>query len=301
MFGSLPAIAKIWIFAWTYLAVSGWFSTYMLISLIGGAGRNDTMDMLIPGDAFILTAVLMTISSFTVIGLFFYGRYTRKKKDVAKAALKKYEETGTYTDPNMRFDPSVLIFWIGGSVLNILFCMTVFVVVIEYADIVLNPPVLYALTGFCISFFGAVIIYLVTQFMANGILDARSVKKLVKTIVGSDETKNVISAVCRKLGIADIHVIDRIYDKVRDKNRACEYSELTPDEVLLINRAIEETKAEGYGTGHGAGEYRTAEGREHRPGEHKAAEHKTTGHKAADGSGTAAEGRTAEHRTGGTL
>ena len=258
MFSSLPVIAKIWMFAWAYLAVSGWFSTYMLITLIGGAGRNDTMDMLIPGDAFILTAVLMTISSFTVIGLFFYGRYTRKKKDVAKAALKKYEETGAYTDPKIKFDPAVLIFWIGGSVLNVLFCMTVFVVAIEYADIVLNPPVLYALTGFCISFFGAVLIYLVTQIMANGILDARSVKNLVKNVMGSDETKNVIIAVCKKLGISDIHAIDRIYDKVRDKVRACEYNELTPDEVLLINKAIDESKA-----GYKAPEGKTSE---HRPG-----------------------------------
>ena len=243
MFVSLPTIAKIWIISWTYLAVSGWFSTYMLISQIGGARRNDMIDTLIPEEAFILTVIVMMISSLTVIGLFFYGRYTRKKKEVAKTALKRYEETKVYVDPKMRFDFTVAIFWIGGSVLNVLFSLTLFVAALKYTGIVLDPPILYALIGFCISFFSSVIIYVITQFMANGILDAKAVKKMVRTIIGSDETKKVIITVCNKLGILDKEKIERIYDLVRDRIAACEYNELTPDEVLLINKAIEETKA----------------------------------------------------------
>jgi hypothetical protein len=243
MFVSLPPIAKMWIISWTYLAVSGWFSTYMLISQIGEARRNDMIDTLIPGEAFVWTVAVMMISSLTVIGLFFYGRYTGKKKEVTKAALKKYEESHVYVDPKMRFDPAVMIFWIGGSILNVLFSLTLFFVVIKYTDVVLDPPILYVLAGFCISFFSSVIIYIITQFMANGILDAKAVKNIMRTIIGSDETKKVIGTVCNKLGIMDKELVDRIYNKVRDRIAACEYNELTPDEVLLINKAIEESKA----------------------------------------------------------
>jgi hypothetical protein len=245
MFVSLPTIAKAWMFAWAYLAVGGWFSTYMLISEMGGTRRNDMIDALMPLEAFALTAAVMMISSLTTIGLFFYGRYARKKKDVAKAALKKYEETRVYIDPKMKFDPAVAVFWIGGSVLNVLFCLTLFIAVLKNTGAVMDPPIMYALAGFCISFFGSVLMYLITQFMANGILDAKAVKSIAKAILGSDETKKVIAAVCRKLGVADGRAVDRVYDAIRDKIHACEYSELTPDEVLLISKAIEESGAAG--------------------------------------------------------
>ena len=66
------------------------------------------IETLMPEDAFMWTVFVMLLSSLTVIGLLFYGRYTRKKKDVAKAALKKYEETEIFIDPKMRFDPAVI-------------------------------------------------------------------------------------------------------------------------------------------------------------------------------------------------
>ena len=243
MFVSLPTAAKIWIWLWSYLAVSGWFSTYMLISKIGETRRNNGMiQTMIPEEAFMWTVIVIMISSLTVIGLFFYGRYARKKKDVAKAALKKFEETNVFVDPKMRFDPAVIIFWIGGSVLNVLFTLTLFTLIISYTDIVFDPPILYALMGFCISFFSAVVIYLITQFMANGILDAKAVKKIVKTIVGSDETRKVVGAVCSKLGIADKDTVNGIYEKVKNRISAAEYKDLTPDEVILINRAIAENE-----------------------------------------------------------
>jgi len=241
MFVSLPAAAKVWIYLWTYLAVSGWFSTYMLISKIGGARRNEMIESLMPEEAFMWTVIVIFVSSLTVIGLFFYGRYTRKKKDVAKAALKKYEETRMFVDPKIRFDPAVVIFWIGGSVLNVLFTLTLFMVMIYYTGLVLDPPILYALIGFCISFFSAVIIYLITQFMANGILDAKAVKRIVRAIVGSDETRRVVGTVCSKLGIMDKETVNGVYERVKSSISAAEYNELTPDEVLMINEAIKES------------------------------------------------------------
>ncbi|MCL1905064.1 MAG: hypothetical protein FWG19_02950 [Methanomassiliicoccaceae archaeon] len=244
VFASLPLPAKIWIFMWSYLAVSGWFSTYTLISSIGGTRRNDMIQTLMPGDVFTLTAIIMMLSSLVVIGLLFYGRYTRKKKDVVKEAVKRYEETKIFTDPKMKFDLTVLIFWIGGAFLNVLFSLCLFVAALIYVNAVLDPPILYVLVGFGISFFAAVPMYLITQFMANGVLDAKAVKGLVRTVIGSDGTKKVISLVCTKLGIMEKETVDRVYEKVRDKIRAAEYSELTPDEMLAISKAISENSAD---------------------------------------------------------
>ncbi|MCL2786416.1 MAG: hypothetical protein FWD81_04260 [Methanomassiliicoccaceae archaeon] len=242
MFVSLPALAKVWIFMWTYLAVSGWFSTYMLISLIGGARGKNMIDTLIPEEVFIWTVAVMMLSSMIVIGLLFYGRYTRKKKDVVREALKEYKETQAFTDPKMRFDPAVVVFWFGGSVLNVLFSLSLMILIMKYTDVLLDPSIMYVLVGFGISFFAAVPMYLITQFMANGILDAKAVKNIAKAIIGADETKKVIGIVCSKLGIADRDAIDRVCDRVRGKISAAEYGELTPDEILLISKAINESK-----------------------------------------------------------
>jgi len=244
VFVSLPTAAKIWIFMWSYLAVSGWFSTYMLIKVIGEARRNNMIETLMPGDAFIWTVTVMMLSSLIVIGLLFYGRYTRKKKDVTKAALREYEEKKTFINPKMRFDPAVVLFLIGGSVLNVLFSISLLIVLLNHMDIVLDPPVMYVLAGFGISFFAAVPMYLITQFMANGVLDAKAVKNLAKMIVGSEESKKIIATVCSKIGIADKDTVDRIYEKVRGKISAAEYEKLTPDEMLMISKAIEENKEE---------------------------------------------------------
>ena len=243
MFGSLPVVARIWIFVWTYLAVSGWFSTYMLISRIGEARRTEMIETTIPEGVFVWTVAIMLLASFAVNGLLFYGRYTRKKKDVAKAALKKYEETNVYIEPKMRFDPAVFVFWIGGSVLSTLFSICVLLAVIDYAGISFDPPVIYTVVGFGISFFIAVLMYLVTQVMANGILDAKAVKNMIKSIVGSDTTKKIISTMCTKLGIMDKETVNRVYEKVKGRISAVSYNELTPDEVLIINRAIDENSA----------------------------------------------------------
>jgi len=198
------------------------------------------IETLIPGDAFLWTVIVMTLSSLTVIGLLLYGRYTRKKKDVMKEAVKDYEETKEFIDPDIKFDPSVALFWIGGSFLNILFSLCILFGIITYLDIIFDPPMLYVLMGFGISFFVAIPMYLITQFMANGILDAKAVKRLAKTIIGSDEAKKVVSAVCAKIGVADKETVERVYEKVRDHIAVAEYSELTPDEILLISKAINE-------------------------------------------------------------
>jgi hypothetical protein len=242
MFALLPLPAKIGMFLWTYLAVSGWFSTYMLISKIGEARRNEMLETFIPKDAFVWTAAVMMLSSFIVIGLLFYGRYNRKKKEVVKAAVKKYEETNVYVDPKMRFDPAVILFWIGGSVLNVLFSLCALVVAVEYLDVASESHVLYMLIGFLISFFVAVIMYLVTQVMANGVLDAKAVKNFMKMIVGSPQTKKVVGTICKKLGIMDQEAVDRIYERVKGRIKSASYDELTPDEVLIVNKAIEESK-----------------------------------------------------------
>jgi len=243
LFVSLPTPAKMWMFIWTYLAVSGWFSTYMLISMIGEAGRNNMIETLIPGDAFIWTVVVMMLSSLIVIGLLFYGRYTRKKKDVVKEALKDYEETNVFVDPKMRFDPAVILFWIGGSVLNVLFSLSLLIAAIKYTDVVFDPSILYALAGFGIAFFAAVPMFLITQFMANGVLDAKAAKKLVKAVIGSDEIRKLVGTVCSKLGIADKETVDKVYETVRNSISAAEYSELTPDEILLISKVANESAA----------------------------------------------------------
>ena len=223
MFASLPFPAKIWMFLWTYLAVSGWFSTYMLISRISEAWRNEMFETVIPEDAFVWIVMVMMISSFIVIGLLFYGRYTRKKKEVVRAALKKYEETKVYVDPKMRFDPAVVLFWIGGSVLNVLFSLCVLTVAIDYMAMTFSSSVYYMLLGFIISFFSAVLMYLVTQVMANGVLDAKAVKNLLGTVIGSPKTKAIIGTVCRKLGIIDQATVDRVYDKVKEKIKSAGY------------------------------------------------------------------------------
>ena len=239
---SLPLPAKVWMFLWTYMAVSGWFSTYTLITKIGEARRNEMLGTLIPEGAFVWTVAVMIMSSFIVIGLLFYGRYMRKKKEVVKAAVKKYEETKVYVDPKMKFDPAVILFWIGGSVLNVMFSLCVLVVAVEYLMINFTSHILYMLVGFIISFFVAVIMYLVTQVMANGVLDAKAVKNLLKTIVGSPRTKAIIGTICKKLGIMDQATVDRVYNKVCDRINSASYEELTPDEVLIVNKAIEESR-----------------------------------------------------------
>jgi hypothetical protein len=273
MFESLPGIVKVWFFLWSYLAVSGWFSTYMLIRQIGGTRRNDMVYTIIPADVFVWTVMLMIISSVTVIGLFFYGRYARKKKDVAKAALKKYEETKVYVDPKLKFDPAVMIFWIGGSVLNVLFSLMMFFAVINYTDLVLEPPIMYALMGLCISFFSSVLIYVITQFMANGILDAKAVRSIIKTIVGCDETKKAIGIVCKKFGILDAETVEKVYGRVKDHIIVAEYNELTPDEILTISKVIEEHRTSGENKSEGN---KIAEGT-------KAVEKASGGSRAADG------------------
>jgi hypothetical protein len=240
MFASLPLPAKIWMFLWTYLAVSGWFSTYMLISAIGEAWRNEMLGTLIPEDAFVWMVAVMMLSSFIVIGLLFYGRYTRKKKEVVRSAIKKYEETGVYIDPKMRFDPAVILFWIGGSLLNVMFSLCVLVVAVEYTGVALTSQILYILIGFLISFFVAVLMYLIAQVMANGVLDAKAVKNLMKAIIGSPQVKKIIGTICKKLGVMDQETIDRVYDKVKDRITAASYEDLTPDEVLIVNKAIED-------------------------------------------------------------
>ncbi|MCL2607759.1 MAG: hypothetical protein FWD92_04315 [Methanomassiliicoccaceae archaeon] len=238
VFVSLPFAAKIWIFLWSYLAVSGWFSTYMLVSMIGETRRNDMIGDLMPETTFLWSIAVMMLSSLIVIGLLFYGRYTRKKKDVAEAALKEYEKTKVLVQPEMRFDPAVIVFWIGGSVLNTLFSAALLVTAVLYLNLLFEPPVMYLLIGFGFSFFSAVIMYLVTQFMANGILDAKAVKRLLKMIAGSDGARKVVGAVCGKLGITDMDTVNRVYDIVKDRITAKEYNELTADEVLAISRAI---------------------------------------------------------------
>ena len=243
MFASLPHSVKVGIFLWTYLGVSGWFSTYMLIVKIGEARRNEMIGTLIPEDAFVWTVAVMVISSFIVIGLLFYGRYTRKKKEVVKAALKKYEETKVYVDPKLRFDPAIILFWIGGSVLNVLFSLCLLVVVVEYLVIQFTTDIFYILAGFIVSFFVAVLMFFVIQIMANGILDAKAAKNLLKTVVCSPETRKIVGTICKKLGIMDQETVDRVYEKVKEKIKSATYDELTPDEMLIINKAIEESKA----------------------------------------------------------
>jgi len=242
MFASLPLPAKIWMFLWTYLAVSGWFSTYMLISRIGEAWRNEMLGTLIPEDAFVWTAAVMAITSFIVIGLLFYGRYTRKKKEIVKAAVKKYEETNLYISPKMKFDPAIVLFWIGGSILNVLFSMCVLILIVGHLAVTFESHILYILVGFIISFFVAVVMYLITQVMANGILDAKAVKNFLKSVVSSPKTRIIVGTVCKKLGIMDQTTVDRVYDRVGDRIRSASYDELTPDEVLIINKAIEDSK-----------------------------------------------------------
>jgi len=242
MFASLPHPAKVWIFLWTYLAVSGWFSTYMLIMKIGEARRNEMIGTMIPDGAFVWTVAVMMLASLIVIGLLFYGRYSRKKKEVVKAALKKYEETHVYVEPKMRFDPAVILFWIGGSVLNVLFSLCVLVVAVEYMVIQFTSEIFYILAGFVVSFFIAVVMFLVIQVMANGILDAKAAKNLLKTVVGSAETKKIVGTICKKLGIMDQETVDKVYEKVKEKIRSATYDELTPDEVLIVNKAIEESR-----------------------------------------------------------
>ena len=243
VFGSLSLATRIWIFLWTYLAVGGWFSTYMLISNMSEARRNEMIELLMLNDIFIWTVGIMLLSSFVVVGLLFYGRYARKKKEVIKAALKKYEETRVYVEPNMRFDPAVFVFWIGGSVLSSLFSICILVAAIEYAGVFLDPPVMYMVVGFGLSFFIAVLMYLVTQVMANGVLDAKAVKSMVKALVGSDTTRKIIGTVCKKTGIMEKETVDRVYEKVKDRISAKEYDELTPDEILIISMALDEKKA----------------------------------------------------------
>jgi len=238
VFVSLSLAAKIWVFLWSYLAVSGWFSTYMLVSMIGETRRNDMIGDLMPGSTFAWSVTVMMLSSFVVMGLLFYGRYARKKKDVAKAALKEYEKTNVFVRPEMKFDPAVIVFWVGGSVLNVLFSTALLITAIVYLDLVFEPSVMYLLIGFGISFFSAVLMYLVTQFMANGILDAKAVKSLLKAVVGSDGARKVVGAVCGKLGITDIDTVNGIYDRVKEKIAANNYNELTPDEMLAISKAI---------------------------------------------------------------
>ena len=243
LFVSLPTPAKMWMFIWTYLAVSGWFSTYMLISTIGGARRNNMIETIMPEGDFIWTVAVMMLASMIVMGLLFYGRYTRKKKDVVKEALKDYEETNVFVDPKMRFDPAVLLFWIGGSVLNVLFSLSLLIAAVKFTDIIFDPSILYALAGFGIAFFAAVPMYLITQFMANGVLDAKAARKLVKAVIGSDEIRKLVGTVCSKLGIADKETVDRVYEAVRNSISAAEYSELTPDEILLISKVANENTA----------------------------------------------------------
>jgi hypothetical protein len=69
---------------------------------------------------------------------------------------------------------------------------------------------------------------------------------MVRTIVGYSGTKKVIGTVCKKLGIMDQETVDRVYEKIKDRISAGEYNDLTPDEVLIINRAIEENRSGAY-------------------------------------------------------
>jgi len=248
VFMSLPFAAKVWVFIWTYLAASGWFSTYMLISQIGETRGNNMIETLMPTEAFMWTVIVMFLSSFVVIGLLFYGRYTRKKKDVVKAAVKKYEETKEYVEPKIKFDLAVAAFWIGGTILSVLFSLCILVALIKNMETWFEPAVVYPLIGFGISFFVAILMYLITQVMANGVLDAKAAKRMLRAVVGSDVTRKIIATVCTKLGIMDKGKVDRIYEAVRERITAAEYGELTPDEVLIISKAIEDIKA-----GHGAG------------------------------------------------
>jgi hypothetical protein len=200
------------------------------------------IETLMPEDAFIWTLIVMMLASLIVMGLLFYGRYTRKKKDVAKAALKKYEETDVFVEPKMRFDPAVTVSWLGGSFLNVLFSLGLLMTVVMYTDISSGPSIVYVLVGFAISFFVAVPMYLMTEFMANGVLDAKAVKNMVRRIIGSDDTKKMIGLVCTKLGIMDAAAIERICEKLRNSISASEYSDLTPDEMLLISKAVSDNE-----------------------------------------------------------
>jgi hypothetical protein len=247
-FVSLPLAAKIWIFAWSYLAVSGWFSTYVLVGKMNEAWGNEMFESILNGNVFALIVSVMFLSSMIVIGLLFYGRYNRKRKDVMKAALVKYEKTGKYEDAGIhenagiKFDLTILPFWIGGSVLNTLFSLCILIAASEYYADVFAAPVIYIMSGFAISFFSAVLVYLVVQVMANGVLDAKAVKKFMITVAGSPNTRNIVGIVCERLSISDRDTVERIYDRVKDRIKAKEYSELTPDEVFLISETVLKTK-----------------------------------------------------------
>jgi hypothetical protein len=145
----------------------------------------------------------------------------------------------------MRFDPAVILFWIGGSILNVLFGLCVLIAATEYLALTYTSDILYMLTGFVISFFTAVVVYLIVQVMANGILDAKAAKDLLKAVLVSPETKTVIGTICRKLGIMDPATVDRVYEKVKERIVSASYDELTPDEVLIVSKAIEESKVSG--------------------------------------------------------
>jgi hypothetical protein len=225
---------------WTYLAVSGWYSTYMLIGAIGDAWRNG-MFWTLGGNVFVWTVSLMALTSFAVIGLLYYGRYTRKKKEVIRAAVTEAKTTGVWIDPKMRFDPAVLPFWIGASVLNVLFG-----IVIMTASVSLyggsGNDAYYPIAGMGIAFFLGLVMYVATEYLTNGVLDGKAVKSLISSVAGSAAAQNIVGMFCRRIGIADQMTIDRIFENVREHIKARGYEELTPDEVLLLNKMAEEVR-----------------------------------------------------------
>lgn len=242
IFVSLPTPGKIGIFLWTYLSVNGWFSTYMLIMKIDEAWRNEMFGTLIPEGAFVWIALVMLLTSMVVIGLLYYGRYTRKKKEVIKAAVAEAKQTGIWNDPGMKFDLAVIPFWIGASVLNVLFSMILMVVSLSLWDTGFEVDAFYFITGIGISFFLGIVVYVITEYLTNGVLDGKAVKSLISSIIGSPTTQKVVTIFCERVGIADQEIVDRIFEKVKDCIKAKEYDELTPDEVLLLNSMIAEIK-----------------------------------------------------------
>lgn len=61
--------------------------------------------------------------------------------------------------------------------------------------------------------------------------------------MGSDEIKAIIKTFAEKAGISS-SVVDQVYEKVSGAITAKSYSELSPDEVLALSKAVEQIVAE---------------------------------------------------------
>jgi len=237
----LPLSAKAMICVWTYLVAGGWYSTYMLIGTIGDAWRNGMFGTL--ESTFVWIVVVMLITSLSVIGMLFYGRFKRKQKDMAKAALNEYNNTGIFIDPKLKFDLAVIPFWIGGSMINVLASLCVLTAAVAYMGAEPEPEALYILYGFIISFFSAVVSYMVSELFANGVLDGKWMKRSMNAIMNSEEAKAVVKAFAEKAGIP-ASCVDSVYEKVNGIVKAKDYCELTPDEMIVLSKAAEQARAE---------------------------------------------------------